>query len=224
MLRVGIHENIVLNKTAKNDQGSLVLEWKAAGGVDPIAALAGGGSTSFDAESCKMIIYPMSNLNYSKELDTADNILKKIADLKDPLDHILAVYLTLDRRNAVWNPFKDTGVTTATKDLVRDEKVLMKIYDNITNQFISMAQPFVGENGKKLRVLFVRQSKAKHYPSLRKRFLETYPFVEDMNVPVSKLKFNDYEKQQGLDNGDVAGGAQLPSTADADQARTLFAQ
>jgi hypothetical protein len=56
-----------------------------------------------------------------------------------------------------------------------------------------------------LRVLCVRQSKAKHYPAFRRKYLATQPVVELGSIPIeaTKLVFSTYEKSNGLDSGEA---------------------
>ena len=221
MIKVGINENLVVSKVEKNDKGTLVLTVKEATQIDPLAALNSAGSTNFTQGEKDFIIYPPKTENFDGDTDTYQNILKKIAEIKDPLDLILRQYTTT--ANIKWDIFAGTAVNgqTITTELLK-QSTLDKIYNNIAEQFIKMMTPFVGEEGKKMRWLFTRQSKTKHYPSLRRKFLETYPFIEPMDVPASKLKFSDYEVKNGLNNGEAAGGAETPSTEEKEHVNTLF--
>lgn len=220
-ISVGINENLVVVSTTKNDKGSLTIKVKQAGEVDPMSALSTSGSTNFKPAEKDFIIYPPSAKDFNQQVDTPENIMKKIAEVKDPLDHILQQYTT--NSNIKWDPFAGTGINKSnlTTEIVKQE-VVDKMYSNIVDQFISMMKPFVGENGKKLRWLLIRQSKAKHFPSLRRRFLETYPFVEPMDVPISKLKFSKFEVDNGLDKGDAVTGAQNITPEEKQSVNELF--
>jgi hypothetical protein len=225
MLRVGLHENLVIHKTTINDQGSLVIGVKQAGEVDELAALSSAGQTSFEQPEQDFLIYPPKVLDYSGNPDTVANLMKKIAQIKDPLDHIAAVYLTADKRK--WDPFNGTGITLENRQSkLTDESVMAKIYNNLITEFIAMMKGSIGENSKKVRMIFIRQSEAKHYPKLRNQWLVSQPFIESMEIPASasKLKFSDYEKKKGLDNPNPAGGAQVVSTAEAEAATALFSE
>ena len=72
----------------------------------------------------------------------------KIAEVKDPLTHILLQYTT--ENNLKWDIFKGTGVTSPEdlKTKLTNQATLSKIYDNIVDQFIAFMKPFVGDNGK----------------------------------------------------------------------------
>lgn len=222
-LNVGIHDNLVVSEVSKNDKGTLIIKVKQAGEVDPLAALNAAGSTQFDAAEKDFMIYPPSVNAFAGGVDTYANVMKKIAEVKDPLDHILRQYTT--NSNIKWDVFKNTGITKeniATE--ITNQETLDKIYANIVDQFIKMMTPFAGDTGKKLRWIFIRQSKAKHFPALRKRFLETYPFVEPMDVPVSKLKYSAFEVTNGLATGEAVTGAQTVSQEEKNTVNELFTQ
>lgn len=225
MIQVGKHNNLVITKTAKNDQGSLVIGVKQVTDVNPLAALNASGQTSFDSPQQDFIIYPPKSTNFNGERDNLKNLLNKIGDVKDPLDHIAAIYMTAGARR--WNVFANTGITTESnlEEELNKQDVMNKIYNNIVDQFITMMTPFVGEDGKKVRMIFPRTSATKHYATLRKRYLNSQPFIESMEVPesASKLVFSKYEKEKGLDRGDVAAPSAPASTEDAAAADALFA-
>lgn len=225
MIQVGKHENLVITKTVKNDQGSLVIGVKQVTEVNPLAALNASGQTSFDAPQQDFIIYPPRSTNFDGQKDTLKNLLMKVGDIKDPLDHIAATYMPAGARK--WDLFANTGISQSSNleaELGRQE-VMDQIYKNIVDQFITMMAPFVGENGKRVRMIFPRTSVAKHYPTLRKRYLNSQPFIESMEIPASasKLDFSKYEKEKGLDRGDVAAPTAVPSEDDAAAADALFA-
>ena len=87
MIQVGIHEDLVITKTVKNDQGTLVIGVKQVSDVDPLAALSGGGQTSFEQPEQDFLIYPPKSEAYGGGLDTQKNLLNKISELKNQLDH-----------------------------------------------------------------------------------------------------------------------------------------
>lgn len=223
MITVGIHQDLVLNKATKNDQGTLVIGVKEAGTIDPLAALSATGTTKFEGETKDFLIYPPKTTNFDGQPDTYQNNLKKIGDIKDQLEHILKAYMSTQMIK--WDPLVGTGVTNdnmAAK--LTSETVLTQVYNNVVDQFLKMIKPFVSDSGKKMRMLFIRQSKAKHYPALRKKFLDSYPFIEPMDIPAasSKLKYSAYEIKENLHTGDAIA-APATSAADANAANDIFA-
>jgi len=223
MISVGIHPDLVIAKTTKNDQGTLVVGVKEVAEVNPLDALNASGSVNFNKKEQDFLIYPPKQTNFDgASLDT-EGLMKAIAEVKDPLHTILRQYTT--DSNIKWDIFAGTDVTAANlAEELKKTSTWNKIYSNIVDQFITMMKPYVGETGKPMRMLFVRQSKAKHFPKLRTRFLDSNPFIEPMTVPAaaSKLKYTKYELENGLDKADSVGGAQQVSKADAQQAEALF--
>lgn len=221
MLKVGIHDNVVVHKVTKNDKGQLVVGFKKAEEVDMMAALSGSGSTSFEQQEQDIIPFDLKVTDFNGKERTGKEVLTIIADYKDPLDHIARTYLTSDKIK--WNPFVGTDVKNDNyNETLTVQTTLSKIQQNINEQFISMMQGVTGPNSKKVRVLFIRSSQAKHYAKLRSKFLDSNPFIEPMDVPVSRLKFTDYEKKMGLDKGDAVSSATPPVAADAKSAADLF--
>lgn len=222
MLKVGIHENLFIHKVTKNDKSQLVIGVKKAEEVDPLTALSSSGQSSFEPAEQDFIPYDIKVVNFGK-VSTVKEMMGAIGEYKDPLELIASMFLTSDKRK--WDPFVGTGITNANfNEKIVDQTVVSQIQYNINEQFINMMRPFVGDSSKKFRMIFIRQSQAKHYPKLRNRWLSSQPFIEPMDVPVSKIKFSEYEKNKGLDNPNPVGGATAPSKQEAEQAAELFAQ
>jgi len=222
MITVGINQNLVIQEAKKNDKGSLQITFKEALEIDPLDALNSAGSTQLDGAKQDIVIFPINPNDMEGNTDTYENIVKKIADIKDPLDHILQQYTT--KSNIKWDIFKGTDISAENiKTEVRKETVQLQIYNNIVDQFIKMLSPYLDES-KKMRVLFVRQSAAKHYPRLRTRYIDRNPFMEPMSVPAeqSKLVFSKYEKDKGLDKGEPVVAGSSASVEDKQTADTLF--
>lgn len=223
--KVGIHENLIISKVAKNDKGSLVVGVRKVEDFSPLDRLNDTGSTSLEAEENDFLIYPPKNLDYQNNPLDYKQVLIEIANVKDPLDHILQQFVT--KSSIKWNIFENTGITAenTTTELLK-QTAIDKIYANIVEQFSTMIKPYVGDTTKKLRGVFPRQSKAKHYPALRKRFLDSQPIFEPMTVPVaaSKIKFSDYEKEKGLDRGDQLVATTQATAEQKEKTATLFAK
>lgn len=199
MLKVGIHEDLGINKVSKNDRGTLVLNVKsfANAGADALLAALNDSSddSATDSNDQDFLFYPPQATDRNNNLDTPENNQKKIKQLKDQLTHILLSYMTKDKIR--WAILVDTGIDdTNINDKFQDQGTLDKIYSNMADQFTAMITPFMGGEKKNLRRwLFVRQSKAKHYAALRKSFLNENPFIESMDIPkeASKLKYTEWE-------------------------------
>lgn len=219
MLKVGIHDNLVIKSTTKNEQGILAIAVKKMTEVDPLEALSSAGRISFDQEEQKFLIYPPRLTTRNNIPLSHKDVMGLLAEVVDPLDHIVCAYKT----KPTWNIYGGTGLNkdNIQTELLKEE-VVNKIYGNIVDQFIKEMEPFVGENGKKVRMLFVRKSPLSHFPKFRTKFLANQPFIEPMDVPVSKLAFSPYEKERKLDDPNPVDGAQSVDQADASRADTLF--
>jgi hypothetical protein len=206
MITVGIHSNLRPYKATKNDRGTLVIGFKeeVGAGTDLLGLInSTAPSTSLDGKDQDFLIYPPNATDRSGEIDTAENNLKKVMEIRDMLNHILLGYMTQDRIN--FDPMQGCGVTNENiRVKLRTQETLDAVYANIINQFISMITPHLSNTTKLFRMIFPRQSKAKHYPVLRKRYLNEQPFMEPMEVPVaqSRLKFTDWEINNGFNTAD----------------------
>lgn len=218
MIQVGIHENILFHKATRNDRGSLVVGVKVTN-PDPLGALASSSdnSASGDPEN-DFLFFPIQATAKDGNTDTAENNMNKVKELKDQLTHILLGFMTVDK--ITWDPLKDTGVTAENMNTkLTQQPVLDKIYDNVVTQFIKTITPYLSNANYLFRLLLVRQSKAKHFPALRKRFLKEQPFLEPMSVPTtaSKLKYTKWE----LDNGFDSPAKVEETTVDTETAATV---
>lgn len=214
MIKVGIHENLVLAKTILNDKGSLVLGFKQVSDADPLAVFNSAAISSSSTVENDFLIYPPRVTDFEGNVDTQENILRKIGEVRDLLTYIMHQYMTSDK--IVWDIFEGADVTPEnlyTK--IKNQDTLNLIYGNIVKQFIDAMTPFVGENGKKFRMIFVRKSKASNFPTLRRKFLDTQGFMEPMSIPAAqtKLAFTKYEKENGLDKADALIADAAPSAS-----------
>lgn len=210
MIKVGINENVFIAEAkivvAEKDatKSRLVIDFKdteeeaVASSGDMLADL--NSSEEEGLESSGLSIFPFDNeVSEGKEF-TAEIAKQRIEEVKGPLNHILLGYMT--KADIKWDIFKGIPVTADTaSNMLLQNDVLRKIYDNIVDQFISMLTPRLAGK-KKFRLLAVRQSAKKHFPALRKRFLKENPFWESMEIPAAqtKLKFNNYEISKGFNH------------------------
>jgi hypothetical protein len=230
-LRVGIHKNLVLAKAEKNEKGTLVITLREGGVSDPLAILNSSSGAGFEKQEVAITLWPIKvefngQKRKKKDKEVDQSILDDVNDFKASLNLILKQYLTEDKIN--WNILFGTGITTPDNLLARItvQDTVDKIYNNLVDQFITQIKPFTGDKGKLLNWKLVRQSKAKHYPTLPKveaRFLASYPFVEDAAVPVSKLAYSKFELDRGDNVPDAVTGAQVVSKEEATNANALFA-
>lgn len=219
MIGVQINEPVVIHKTVKNDQGTLIIGIQEYGEVNPLEALNQSGQTSFEKAEKDITIWPIKKDSFNGTPLSAKELMDKVAEVKNTLNHILSAYTPSS--NIKWDLFKGTNVTTDNYETAVVQN-LDKMYNNLVDQFITQMKPFLGKNP--VRILLIRQSAAKHYPTFRKRYLDSQPFIEPITVPkaASKVKFSKYEIEKGLNNGEPTTGSQIVSKEEVKEAEELF--
>ncbi len=231
MLKVGIHENIVFTKAEKNDRGTLVIGFKQVNEATPLELLGSNSDNTSpeDAENDFLIFPPKATEKNSTNVDSGKNNMQKIKEIKDPLNHILSQYLTKDQ--IAWDPTKGLGITNENLETkLTQQSVLDAIYANIVDQFIKMASPIVKNplTQDKKRLLTIRTSGIKHFSALRKRYLDTNPFLESMTIPTaqSKLKYTNWEVKNGFNNPTpvAQATADVPDAEETSSASSMFAE
>lgn len=230
LLGIGIFENVVITKTTKNDseQGkSLDVTFKQTGAApakedDELDFLNSGSVGSSDVGNENNIrLYGINLQGYDGNAKDGDTLLNEVLAKKAQLTHILSAYLPSDLIK--WDLTK--GVNVKTKDelvkAITKEATLNKLVDNLFTQFTELMTPLVGEDSEKLYVKFLRKSKASNFPRLADRKLDWNPFIASMKDEKlkAKIKFSDWEKQQGFDSN-----AQSLDGADSTNADELAAQ
>lgn len=218
-LGIGVNENVVLSKAVKNDQGTLIVGFSEYGEVNPLEALNAAGSTQLEKAERDITVWPIKKDSFAGVPLAYDELMKKIAEVKDPLAHILQAHLPTS--SIKWDIFKGTNVTAENIQTSLAENI-DRIYDNIVTQFCTMAKPILGKTP--VRLLLLRQSAAKAFPTFRKRWLDSQPFIEPMTVPASasKVKFSKYELEKGLNKWEAATATTEASVAEAKEAEELF--
>ena len=218
MIGIGIQENVKITKVAFDDKGALDISFEQGEGkvMDTLALLNSGMQDTMSGSNTSTIkLYPFNVKNWEGIVDPEYN-LRQIQELRDPLTHILSNFMKADEIQ--WDLWKDTGITAIKElnDKVTSQEVLDKIFKNIGNQFIEQITPHLAKK-ELFRVVFVRQSKAKGYPAIRKRFVSSYPFMEPMTVAKehSALGFTKWEISNGFNKGGEVVTADAVETADA---------
>jgi hypothetical protein len=201
MIKVGIHENILFHKVTKNDRGSLVVGIKIVD-TNPLASLdTSSDNSAGEAPENDFLFFPPQATAKDGNTDTADNNMEKVKQLKDQLSHILLGFMTADKIK--WDTTKDTGITSENfNQKMTQQPVLDVMYNNIVTQFTKMITPYLNNPKYLFRILLTRQSKAKHFPALRKRYLGEQPFLESMSIPKdqSRLKYTPWELTNRFDS------------------------
>lgn len=217
MLRVGIQENIVFQKAAFNDKGTLTFSFRPVN-LDGTATAEAeddgfdeeGGARSENSAATLLLFAPKVPTFKSRSGDDLSDeekvaiVQKDLSVLKDQLFGFLGCYMPI--KDIKLRPYEGTGVTKENfKTELLDNDTIYKVYRNYGERFIELMKPFFNDDKYALRLKLVRQSKAKHYATIPGgQYLVENPFVEPMEVPAekSRVKFSKWEKDNGLDNGD----------------------
>lgn len=195
MLKVGIHENVVVSKAVINEHGTLEIEFLQKGSNDALGALSGNVELSKD-ESVNIRSYGQ-NVEYFQQKRTGEQMFKLVIGFKSILTELLAVYID----NPVIDAGKGISITNDNINTVfSDQAVVDVAYNNIITQFVTLITPFLGKEG--FRVKLPRKSAKSAFPSL-----PTYgPWVETMDIPVeaTKLKWTPWEIENKKNDSTIA--------------------
>jgi len=224
MIGIGINENVYLGKPTTDEKSGVLIisfkepvageaELKEAMTANPFADWEDGGSLSHTegGNGISLRMFPFDSKSPVSEPDKViDGIEMKnrISQLRDPLVHILSQYMTNDK--IIFSPaiiFKGTGIdkdVSAYGTKILSDTVQEKVYNNIVNQFIALATPFIENPELLFRLKLPRQSAKKAYATIPSRYLKDSPFMEPMSIPkaASKIKFSAWEIKNGFDNAD----------------------
>lgn len=242
MLGVGIHEDIYLAGATMDDKAVISLTFKEAGKADKVKKslfeMAASDQVEEVDNGLTVMLFPSTG---PKEGDkrTEEKLVEQLtADInkvKGQCLHLLRGYYTSKDLEGKMVPFAGTTLNNDNYNKeIQKKEVLEAVQRNIGRVFVQMVTPFLNKPEEKFRLLLVRQSGDKHFATLRGRYLDDNPFWESMKVPKeqSKLKFNDYEKSNGLDSGIVKvkdsptskGNDTAPATTAPVTAANIFGQ
>lgn len=221
MIKIGINNNVVLTKVSRDEKMVLAVTFKESGEKqDDLFAMFESGEETNMSEGTTIRIWPIDNKkpDGSGETMDADGMIKRINTEKDVLSHILKGYMISG--DIKWDLFTGTGIVggdvASLRERIVQSSVVEKIWDNLTSQFVAYVQKLEAEGrlSEPMRLLLVRQSKAKAYSAFRKNFIKDNPFFEPMSIPAenSNLKFTKYEKDNGLDSDEVVAKSEADST------------
>lgn len=217
---VGINEALVIKSATKNAKKTLELEFEGqAKAAAPKVSIFERSLTAKPVEeSYNMRLMLFAPLLPTKDDMTTEQKMKRVMDdlikLRVQLTQILEQFIMADQidLNNMDVQYANTGIIDGPTFEARilDQDVISRIYDNLTNRFITLITPFTGKPEDAVRLKLVRQSKDKHYATLPSRYIEDNPFIELMSVPKeqSRVKFTKYELDNKLNDGTpIAAGS-----------------
>jgi hypothetical protein len=203
-IKVGINENVQLNKAEINDKGTLVVSFNQGQELSQVDTndLINSAAGIKPRGATNVMVWGVQ-AESNGEPRTVEYISRDLGNLRDQLEHLLEGYMTRD--NAKLDPYVGLGLTGENfASRVLQQGTLDAIYKNLTSQFVNKVQTLGEGLEKKFRLLLVRKSASNHYGTFRKNYIGDNPFWESMDIPAeaSKVKFTKYEKDKGLDNSD----------------------
>jgi hypothetical protein len=219
MIKVGIHENLVLSKIAVNDKGTMGIGFRPQSVEGPSKkrsafAEAEEVSTQGDDSDSMLLLFPFKVPTFQKDgedLKDGEKVViinRDIRTFRIQLSQIIGAYRSM--KDIKFTPWRNTGVTEDNYEKeILDNDTLKKAYDNYVADFMECMEPFVNDDTRPVRLKLVRQSKAKHYATFPSAYVNDNVFIEPMEVPkeASKIVFTKWEKDKGLDNGDPVSQA-----------------
>lgn len=209
MIGIGINENIYIAKAEFGDKkDSLILSFKQSVGkkLSMFEQLAAAEHIETEGGKDIRLFAPLPSKDDEKtEEKKVELAFADVNSTKGQLIHILEGYM-VKADATLGDMYEGIGMSDDNfNQKMLNKDVLNLIFTNMVNGFLAKIKPWVGKEDPLFRLLLVRQSKDKHFPTLRKRFLTESPFWEPMFVAKkeSKVKFTPYEIREELDSDKV---------------------
>lgn len=212
-LGVGIHDNVFIGETSMDpDKATIMITFNetAKAGKEKKSLFAQAASSEVENvdEGTRLMLFPPTGPK-EDSTDTQEKKAKRaVADInkvKGQCLHILEQFYTKDDLKDKIQPFASiAGITEDNFETeVIKKEILLQVQKNIGRVFVQMMQPFVNKPDQAFRLLLVRQSKDKHFATLRGTYLDEQPFLEPMAIPKesSKLKYSQWEIDNGYNSG-----------------------
>lgn len=209
-IQVGINNNVFLKNVVSDDKLWLTLTFEQEQKIaySPFEAI-GAENEAIEKPISSMDV-KIFNLKVPKATDMKGNtrttaqieemVTRDITKLKATLLHFLKGYLTKDQIK--FDVYRATGITADNYGpSIRQQNILDQITKNLHQDFITMVTSFLTTK-QLFRLLLIRQSKDKHFATLRDNYLDENPIWESMEVPeeATKVKFTKYEIDNGLND------------------------
>ena len=209
MIKIGVNEKVYVGaaEVKENDkkQKSLAIGFAEIGQEvnakpDNVLDLLNEGSDeSGDSLLTNIVIFPPSVVYLGDSYDgtkskddprEGKDIFDDFVDIKNQLVHILKRFIP--EKEIKFDLLKGIPVAgkeaTAIVNAFARPEITAHVFKNLCDQFISMITKFVGDQSKSSRLFLVRTSQAKHFGTIRKKYLGQNPFFEDSNVAIPESK------------------------------------
>lgn len=208
MIGIGINENVYLKNAELDEKNYLIITFaeKMENRPKNIFEQLNDEKVIETIPDVSIRLFPFNvptdtKWTQEKKLDIVGADMNKT---KAILMHLMKAYMPTEQ--AKLNLFGGTLVdaNNYSTEMLKNE-VLKQIHLNMANQFIQLTKPYFNNDTLLFRLILVRQSKEKHFPTFRAKHLEENPMYESMDIPkaASKVAFTKYELDNGLDSTKV---------------------
>lgn len=192
MIKIGVTENVFIEKQSKNEKGTLEITLTEAGSekkkLSAIEMMNESSDQSGTGGGTTFMMF-MPSREYQSELIAADKMVQNLTKFKNQMHHFLRRFVP--ESQIKWNPFKGL-IIKSDEDLmekITEENTYKLVYTNIVDQFVEQAEKLkINDPAKKSRVFLIRQSKEKGFGRFRDNYLDSRPFFESMDIPKDKSK------------------------------------
>lgn len=219
MLKVGINNDVTLNEVSY-DTNAKCLIFSFGEKKNLIEALS--GVEGFSGNNAVRLWAPADPSKFSNPVENlVDFFSLQLDDRKKVAFQILEQFIPKGDIDIDMLKGLDVNEENISKYL-SDYTSVLRIWENFCSQYVRAIT--AAPTDKKLRLLLVRQSKLKAFATFRQRFVDAYPFVEPMDIPIeeSKLKFTAYEITNGLDSNAPIEKPKTEEPVDVDEISELF--
>lgn len=223
MIGIGINENVYIEKAEfgdKKDSLILTFKQKAERELTMFEKLQAEEHIESAGGLPIRLFAPLVNKDDDKtEEKKVDLAFTDINNTKGQLIHIMLGYMTKEHAT-LGEIYAGIGMSEENfREKMLNQDALKLIFQNMATAFLDKVKPWIGKSDPTFRLLLLRQSKDKHFPTLRKRFLTESPFWEPMFIPKSdsKVAFTPYEIREKLDSNEVIAKDQADVKNDTPQ-------
>jgi hypothetical protein len=192
---IGLNENVYISDISQDTQSSAILITfkevgaEVSGEFDYFTALGSEKVVEVDNGTVLRLFAPnepKADLTEEKRINFAYN---DVNGTKAVIEHIMKGYMAADQAAIGMKLYDNTGIEQDNfKQKIVQKPILLAVHNNLYRHFISGMKEFLNKTDLLFRLLLIRQSTDKAFPTFRRRFLEEQPFWEPMEVAKESSK------------------------------------
>lgn len=200
MVGIGLNEYVVVSSDTKvNEKDTLEVVLKQGTMTEEEKVLLSLSGKDADEKTTKLLLFSPKLTNDSTGVSkAAGQIMKECQDYRKQLAEILLCYMTVAEVEEKFGPTILKSLSSIEDDkafvnALKLDATINKITLGINNLFIKLCKEYgVFDSKDQLRVKLWRQKKEKNFPKLPVGFSK---WIERMDVPVAKVKIEDFDKK-----------------------------